>query len=292
MSEQLQGHRQPQVSKVGFKVGSKVVSDFNPVIDRQAFAELGYLVLPGFLSATDAQQLQTLTAAMLKPLQAPVEYEADVNYPGSPDCRAAIGGNTPRRLLFAYSRHTALARLATSMRLTNCLQQLFATNSQSADEQRILLSQCHHNCIMTKHPGFSSATLWHQDIRYWAFERAELISAWFALTDENTDNGSLALIPGSHRLTLDAERFDERLFLRTELAENAKLIEQAVVLNLNPGDLVLFHCRTFHAAAQNSTESTKFSAVFTYHEKNNLAIAGSRSALYPSIALEACESLA
>jgi len=38
------------------------------------------------------------------------------------------------------------------------------------------LSQAHHNCIMTKNPAFSSATGWHQDIRYWSFQKPELVS--------------------------------------------------------------------------------------------------------------------
>ena len=57
-----------------------------------------------------------------------------------------------------------------------------------------MLSQCHHNCVMTKHPG-CSATLWHQDIRYWSFDRPELISAWFALDQEEAVNGALRVIP-------------------------------------------------------------------------------------------------
>ncbi|HAW32834.1 MAG TPA: phytanoyl-CoA dioxygenase, partial [Planctomycetaceae bacterium] len=77
----------------------------------------------------------------------------------------------------------------------------------------------HHNCIMTKQPEFSSDTMWHQDIRFWSFERRELISVWVALGEENTDNGCLKVIPGTHRMTFEPHRLDERIFLRPDLPE-------------------------------------------------------------------------
>ena len=70
---------------------------------------------------------------------------------------------------------------------------------------------------MTKHPGFSSATLWHQDVRYWSFQRPELISVWFALGDETAENGALRVIPGTHLLDVQAQRLDAELFLRPDL---------------------------------------------------------------------------
>ena len=75
---------------------------------------------------------------------------------------------------------------------------------------QVQLAQAHHNCVMTKQPRYSSVTGWHQDIRYWSFERPELVSVWLALGREHPDNGCLSLIPGSHLLELSPERLDER----------------------------------------------------------------------------------
>ena len=145
------------------------------------------------------------------------------------------------------------------------------------------VSQCHHNCIMTKHPGYSSLTSWHQDIRYWSFERPDLISTWLALGQERQENGALMVIPGSHRLEIEPRRYDEALFLRTDLDENRTLIAQARMVELEPGDMLFFHCRLFHAAGRNSTDRLKCSLVFSYHDATNRAIPGTRSAAYPSI---------
>lgn len=243
-----------------------------------AFAADGYLVVPGFCSAAFCDALAAEVRAALDPVLGPAEYEADVGYPGAPRDRRAPGGDTPRRLLHAYSRFAALRGFAAGAALRDYLRALL-------DTERVLLSQCHHNCVMTKAPGFSSATLWHQDVRYWAFTRPDLVSVWLALGNESTDNGALQVIPGSHRLTYAPERLDELKFLRPELAENQALIATARTVELAKGDVLFFHCRTLHAAGRNRTGDVKLSCVFTYHAADNPPLEGTRSAQYPGIAL-------
>ena len=58
---------------------------------------------------------------------------------------------------------------------------------------------------------------WHQDVRYWSFERPELVSVWLALGHEHPDNGCLSLIPRTHLLEVLRERLDGSLFLREDL---------------------------------------------------------------------------
>ena len=158
-----------------------------------AFERDGFLVLHNSINQQRCAALREYIIGSLDPLVGPAEYEADVGYPGSPESRDAPGGTTPRRLLHAYARCGLLRDLARHPGVRAQLTALFACEP--------LLSQCHHNCVMTKHPGFSSMTLWHQDIRYWSFDRPELISVWFALQDENEDNGALLGLP-AHILSI------------------------------------------------------------------------------------------
>jgi phytanoyl-CoA hydroxylase len=248
-------------------------------LESRSFDRDGYLVVRGLCPESLRQALLDTSRAHLEPVLGPVEYEADVGYPGSPSHRGAEGGDTPRRLLNAFSRDDALRRWSGGPEVSDQLRALFG-------REDVLLSQSHHNCVMTKHPGFSSATLWHQDIRYWSFDRPELISVWLALGTETARNGALKVIPGSHLLELDRGRLDGALFLRPELEENRSLIEEAVTVELDPGDALFFHCRVFHAAGMNLTEDVKLSAVFTYHTSDNAPIPGTRSALLPGIPLE------
>lgn len=244
----------------------------------QRFERDGYVVVPGFIDASMCDQISADVMDALDPLLGPAEFEADVGYPGAPADRTAPGGDTPRRLLNACSRFPALCALATGELVAGRLRELFG-------HDQIMLSQNHHNCVMTKHPGYSTGTAWHQDIRYWSFDRPELISAWLALDHETTRNGALSVIPGSHHMHLDRGRLDRDLFLRSDLAENLDLLALARVIELRPGDLLLFHCRLFHAAGRNMSERIKCAAVFTYHAADNCPIPGTRSSQYPDIRL-------
>ena len=245
-------------------------------VDAGFFRENGYVVVRELFDATHIDELLTLIERSLNPPLAPVEFEADVHYPGAPSSRQAPGGETPRRLLHAYSRDRVFQNCGDNERVVKRLQQLM-------DADAIMLSQNHHNCVMTKFPGFSSRTSWHQDIRYWSFDRPELVSTWLALGEETEENGGLLVIPGSHRLQLDRGRLDAALFLRTDLEQNRELIEQAQVVEMRAGDMLFFHSRTFHAAGQNRTSQVKRSLVYTYRAADNEPIPETRSANFPDI---------
>jgi len=245
-------------------------------VSADAFVRDGFLVARGLASDATVRAMTQVVRGAMEPLRAPVEYEAEVGYPGAPLARDAVGGNTPRRLLHAYTRDGVFRHWVSDPAMTGILRTLLGT-------QDVRMSQCHHNCVMTKHPGFSSETSWHQDIRYWSFDAPELVSVWLALGREYADNGALRVIPGSHLLELDRGRLDANLFLRTELEENQALIAEARVVELEPGDVLFFHCRVFHAAGKNLTDRVKLSPVFTFHSVDNRPIPGTRSNQYPSI---------
>jgi phytanoyl-CoA hydroxylase len=78
-------------------------------------------------------------------------------------------------------------------------------------------------------------------------------------------------------------------FLRTDLDENRALLQTQVAAELDPGDVLFFHCRLFHAAGNNQSADTKFSVVFTYHASDNRPLPGTRSASLPSISLQSPE---
>ena len=248
--------------------------DANPAL--AAFARDGYVVLRKLAGDALRRRMAAQALAALAPVVGPAEFEADVGYAGAPPGRAAVGGDTPRRLLAAYARDASFRRWAHDAGVLSMVRGLLGGAAAR-------LSQCHHNCVMTKHGGHGSATMWHQDIRYWSFDRPDLVSVWLALGTETAANGALRVIPGSHLEALDRGRFDRNLFLRPELKENARLIDAARPVYLDAGDALFFHCRLLHAAGRNETGRVKLSVVFTYHAAGNHPIPGTRSATYPAI---------
>lgn len=238
---------------------------------REGFDRNGYLILRGQADAGQLERLQNAVRDALGGRQPPFELETDVQYPGSPEGPDAPGGDTIRRLLDAYDRDPEFRRWAEQGVLVEAVSELLRSNP-------VYLALSHHNCVMTKHPEYSSETHWHQDSRYWSFQQANLISAWLALGTEVQANGGMQVIPGTHRISFDRGRYDEAEFLRPDLPENQALIEQAVLVELNPGDLLLFHSRLFHAAGRNLTDQRKFALVYTYRGADNPPVPGSRSA--------------
>jgi len=239
------------------------------------FQRDGYIIVRGLASRPLCEEMKRLAQQYLAARIGPLEYEADVRYPGAPASLGAPGGRTVRRLLQAYARDPLFRLWAASPKLGDRLRQLLGP--------RVELAQAHHNCIMTKAPSYSSSTGWHRDIRYWSFEKPELVSVWLALGDEHRANGCLLLLPGTHKMEFRGDQLDAAQFLRPELDENHELLRTQIAAELGAGDVLFFHGRLFHAAGRNETADTKFSLVFTYHAADNRPLAGTRSASLPDV---------
>jgi phytanoyl-CoA hydroxylase len=239
-------------------------------LDIEQFNRDGYLVFRGMVTPVVCKLIRSVVRRDLHAAVPPVEYEAEVGYPGAPASLDAPGGRTVRRLRGAYDRHLCLRTWAEDPRLVARLAQLFG--------ERVCLTLAHHNCVMTKHPNFGSATGWHRDIRYWSFTRPDLITVWLALGAETESNGALSVIPGSHRLDIRREQLDELDFLRPDVAQNQPLFAQGKTVELRQGDVLLFHSGLFHSAGRNNSDKVKTSVVFAYHGESNPPVAGTRSA--------------
>lgn len=235
----------------------------------------GYFILRNFAPEALRKRMIEVTLEGVRRLIPPLEFEADLHYPGAPNSLDSPGGTTVRRLKQALFRDHVFVQWLNHEPLKARLGQLLGPN--------YLCPTAHHNCIMTKEPRFSSDTGWHQDIRYWSFSRPELVNVWLALGSERPENGCLQVIPGSHRATYQRHQFDDDLFFRRDLVDNEPLLSQARHVVLNPGDVLLFHARTLHAASRNFTQETKYSVVFTFRPADNPPQRDSRSYSSPEV---------
>jgi len=231
----------------------------------------GFLVLPGFLPEDETKRLLESIKALVNKAEAPIESEElyhDIEE------KEMI---TLRRLRQVYDRDPLVASWMTSKEIRPVLKQLLGENP--------VLTLAHHNSIMTKMPSEISYTCWHQDRRYWDFENDNLLSVWLALGEERLENGLLEFIPGSHLETFTKDQFDHKVCFRDDLQQNRSLISKRVHVDLNPGDVVLFHCKTLHSADANRTKTPKISLVYTVKGESNRHLPGTRSSHYPEIAL-------
>lgn len=267
--------------------GASASLDFDssaPLADQAALASLarefhagGYIVLRKFASEATCAALEAVTREQLAAAVPPVEFEADLGYPGAPATREAAGGHTVRRLRQAYGRDEVFRRWASDPAVVATVEALLGEPAR--------LTLAHHNCVMTKHPHYGSQTGWHRDTRYWSFVKSDLITVWLALGDEDERNGVLRVIPGSHRAKLDPAQLDPAEFLVEAHPASQQLLKGTMPLALHRGDVLMFDSRLFHAAGRNDSEAVKLSVAFAYFGASNRPVAGTQSAEFGSVEL-------
>ena len=110
-----------------------------------------------------------------------------------------------------------------------------------------------------KPPGVpGSEHPFHQDALYFPFEPQDrCVGVWIPLDPVDADNGTLTVVPGSHRMELARHGGREGINFGALAAEgiegNAAFHERAVALELAPGDCVLFATHTLHRTGGNRT---------------------------------------
>jgi phytanoyl-CoA hydroxylase len=245
---------------------------------KKQFEQDGFVVLKAY-GAAQLVNIQAAANQELTQLSHPLELEADVQYPGAPVNSSATGGSTPRRLLKSFQRNPTFSGWASNPGLTNTYKCLLNC-------QQLWLTPNHHNCLMTKLPHFSSDTLWHRDTRYWAFDTPNLLNSWLALGSERLENGGLKVIPGSHKIELEASQLNQDQFLNPDHPKNRLLLTQARPVELEAGDVLLFSAHLIHAASRNLTGEPKLSLVFTYHGEDTKPLPKTRSDALPEIMIK------
>lgn len=122
-----------------------------------------------------------------------------------------------------------------------------------------------HDHALTKMPGDSRATAWHQDLPYWPMTETGALSCWTALEDVDETNGCMQFIPGSHRFG----RFrgvdfnaDENLF--TLLPDKSAHDLTPFVGRMRAGSCTFHDALTFHYASPNTTDRPRRAMVTAY----------------------------
>lgn len=229
---------------------------------KKEFQENGFLVLKKFAEENTCNNILKQAKKELDEKIAP--YETEQEYYNEVESTLTL-----RRLRQVYQRNDLFKSWMENKEILPILEDLL--------QDKVVLTLAHHNSIMTKQAKISTVTFWHQDRRYWNFKNDDLISVWLCLDDEYLENGLLEFIPGSHKLDLKKDQFDEKSNFLYEHARNKELIKKRVHQNLYKGDVVLFHCKTLHHASKNMSDKNKISFVYTVKALSNKAIKNSRS---------------
>ncbi len=109
--------------------------------------------------------------------------------------------------------------------------------------------------FMNKPAGRGTWLPWHQDI-WTVFDRPPLLTAWTALDPATKANGCVQVIPGSHKRG-HINPAHESGFLTGELSEQHCRPEEVVHVEMEAGEIALFHNFLLHASDVNRSEAAR-----------------------------------
>ncbi|RAH84831.1 phytanoyl-CoA dioxygenase [Aspergillus japonicus CBS 114.51] len=266
------------------------------------FHENGYLVLPDHLTPAEVQRCLTETNHLLDtfPLDthpltqfttgddddAQKEHVGDdyfltsgdkIRFFFEPD---AFHPDTPGTLL--KPKQQAVNKIGHSLHsLSDPFREVSLTPRNAAiarslgfQDPRVLQSM-----VICKQPSIGGAVPSHQDSEFLYTDPPSAVGWWFALQDASVENGTLGMVPGSHRRNGIQRRFVRRVpdgSRGTEFVENTGarvpkgLVEDAAqkegevqLLDIKAGSLVLIHGNVLHQSSRNTSPRSRFA--YTFH---------------------------
>jgi ectoine hydroxylase-related dioxygenase (phytanoyl-CoA dioxygenase family) len=217
-----------------------------PLTDEQIafFRENGFVQLDHVLSA---EELAALRAAADEVLRR--RYDSRVE---------TSAANPEYEKVFVqkvnlWRVHEGIRRYVLNPRLAEIARRLIGTS-------RIRLW---HDHLLTKMPGDSKPSPWHQDRPYWPMNGYDQLSCWMALDDVDERNGCMQFIPGSH---LWGELEPVNLVNPQDIFALVpdKPVKPAYIARMKAGSCTFHHGLTFHYASANQTDRPRRAMVTIY----------------------------
>ncbi len=122
--------------------------------------------------------------------------------------------------------------------------------------------------VRPKYPDLEAAlVLWHQDGGYTEGNVADLrmVNLWTPFVPARVENGCMQFIPGTHQLgAVSHERRQYYLEIAPDVLDAHRA--RAINIELDPGDVVLFHNLLFHRGLPNHSQQIRWSADWRYQD--------------------------
>ncbi len=132
----------------------------------------------------------------------------------------------------------------------------------------------YHNKVTLKYPGVVGFR-YHQDYAYW-YDMGNLypdMAACLIAVDPATRaNGCLKMLKGSHRLGRINHVFDDGVSDSGVNPERLAVIQDRLeeeYVELQSGDVVMFHCNTLHGSDDNLSKDSRIALLGCYNTKRN-----------------------
>ena len=113
--------------------------------------------------------------------------------------------------------------------------------------------------------------LWHQDGGYTEStaegspDSLRMVNVWSPLVRATRANGCMQFVPGTHKLGV-VRHVTKKHYLEIAPEVLDPLLSSAIDIELNPGDVVLFHNLLFHRGLPNLSKSVRWSLDWRYQD--------------------------
>ena len=217
---------------------------------REAFDRDGYILVRGFFDPEEASLLQS--AVDKDPAIRSHFYN-----------RGDSEGMTTKMALWNHPGDSVYGRAARSAKMVDTMEDLLGGEVYH-----------YHSKITAKEPYEGGAWEWHQDYGYWYNNGClfpYMASAMTALDKCTRDNGCLQVLRGSHHLG----RIDHGLLDGEQVGADLARVEEAqkklelVYCEMEPGDVLFFHCNTLHRSDQNRSPNRRWTLISCFNAARN-----------------------
>ena len=132
----------------------------------------------------------------------------------------------------------------------------------------------YHSKMILKDPEVGGAWEWHQDYGYWYNNGCLfpfMATVMIALDKCTKENGCLQVLSGSNKLG----RVDHALLESGQVGVDLKRVEEAkkhlklVYCEMDPGDVLFFHCNTLHRSDKNNSPNRRWTLLCCYNAARN-----------------------
>lgn len=230
----------------------------------RSYEENGFLVMHDVF---DAAEVQRYKQELQRLLQLP-------ELVGQPDTITEPGSDAIRSLFKVHERSKLVRNLIQDPRLLQVARQILGSE--------VYLHQSRANFK----PGFTGkAFYWHSDFETWHVEDGmpsmRALSCSVLLTDNNACNGSLMLVPGSHRYFVPClgetpEQHHKQSLKKQEYGVPSQehltqLVDEGglVTVEAKAGSVIFFDCNTMHGSANNISPWARSNLFMVFNSVDN-----------------------
>jgi phytanoyl-CoA hydroxylase len=204
--------------------------------DVETYNKRGYLVVPNVLSEAEVADLRRVTEEFVEGSRAVTEH-TDIY-----DLEPGHTKDAPkvRRIKTPHAWHPVYEAMVKHPKILSVLQKLWGPNIRF-DVSKLNL----------KAAGFGSPVEWHQDWAFYPHTNDDLAAVGIMIDDFTPDNGSMQVIPGSHKGPIYDHHTNGYFVGGIDPSKSNIDFSKAVMCTGKAGSITVHHARLLHASSAN-----------------------------------------